>query len=67
MSRTRKPTASHGSELSAIDAVRYMHAVADIVRRHDYPVEVVQTERAGYVVYEDEWQIVAEPFHGEQR
>lgn len=52
---------------SAVDAVRYMHAVADIARRHDYPVEVVQTERPGYIVYEDEWQIVAEPFHGEQR
>ena len=52
---------------SAIDAVRYMHAVADIARRHDYPVEVVQTERAGYIVYEDEWQVVAEPFHGKQR
>lgn len=54
------------AESSAGDAVRYLHAIADVARRHDYSVDVMQTERPGYIVYEDEWQVVAEPFHGEQ-
>ena len=61
--------ATHGIpwlKSSAADAVRYLHAIADIARRHDYSVDVMQTERPGYIVYEDEWQVVAEPFHGEQ-
>ena len=52
---------------SATDAIRYLRAISDIAQRHDYPVEVVQTERPGYIVYEDQWQVVAEPFHGEER
>jgi hypothetical protein len=50
----------------AIDAIQHLHAVADIARRYDYAVDVVLTERPGYVVHEDDWQVVAEPFHGEQ-
>jgi hypothetical protein len=40
--------------------------LADILRRHGVAVEVVETGRPGYVVHEDEWQVVAEPFHGER-
>jgi hypothetical protein len=52
---------------SATDAVRYLHAIADIARQHDHLIEIVQTERPGYIVHEDQWQVVAEPFHGEER
>ena len=52
---------------SALEAIRCLHAIADIARRHEYSIEVIQTERPGYVVYQDEWQVVAEPFYGEQR
>ena len=50
----------------ATEAIRHLHFIADIVRRHGYPIDILQTERPGYVVHEDAWQVVAEPFHGEQ-
>jgi hypothetical protein len=51
----------------AMDVVGRLYAMAEIAQRHGHPIETLQTARPGYVVYEDEWQIVAEPFHGEQR
>jgi hypothetical protein len=45
--------------------VRHLHAIADILARYD--TVVVRTARPGYIVYEDDWQVVAEPFHGESR
>lgn len=36
-----------------------------ILQNHNVPVRMLQTERVGYVVYEDAYQIVAEPFAGE--
>jgi len=49
----------------ATEAVRRFRAIAEIMNRHDLAVEVMQTDRPGYIVYEDDWQLVAEPFHGE--
>lgn len=36
-----------------------------ILQNHDVPVRMLKTERVGYVVYEDQYQIVAEPFSEE--
>ena len=47
---------------SAIEHIRKMHDLAQILRAHDVHVEVIKTDRPGYVVYEDEHQITAEPF-----
>ena len=33
-----------------------------ILERHGIPVKQIKTDKPGYVVYEDEWQLVAEPF-----
>jgi hypothetical protein len=33
-----------------------------ILENHQVPVQMLKAERVGYVVYEDEYQIVAEPF-----
>jgi hypothetical protein len=33
-----------------------------ILEDHQIPVQMLKAERVGYVVYEDEYQIVAEPF-----
>lgn len=52
---------------SAIDVLTHLHALANLARLQGYEIEILQTERPGYVVYEDQWQVVAEPFHGEQR
>lgn len=51
------------SDASAI--LGHLHAIAGIVERHGIPIEILQTDRPGYVVHEDDWQVVAEPFHGQ--
>ena len=33
-----------------------------ILEKHGIVVEMLETERPGYVVYEDDVQVVAEPF-----
>jgi hypothetical protein len=61
---------THGiawAKASAGDMVMRMRAIAGIAARHEIHVDVVKTDRPGYVVYEDAWQVVAEPFHGEGR
>lgn len=42
-----------------IDKMRDMQAVLE---RYDTPVEMITTRRLGYVLYEDEFQVVAYPF-----
>jgi hypothetical protein len=49
--------------LEHIDRVRILVA---ILQDHGVSVQMLKTDRVGYVVYEDEYQIVAEPFAGEQ-
>lgn len=48
---------------SATDHVQKMHRVAQILRDHGYHVELVRSANPGYLVYEDDHQIVAEPFN----
>jgi hypothetical protein len=47
---------------SAHEHIAKAQEMADILRRHGIAVETLKAERIGYVVYEDEFQIVAEPF-----
>jgi putative lipoic acid-binding regulatory protein len=49
-----KPTAS-----AHIDKMRQLVALLD---RHDHTVEMLTSDRPGYVVYEDDAQLIAEPF-----
>jgi len=48
---------------SAIEHIRKMHEIAALLDAHGMPIEIVRTGRPGYIVYEDEHQIVAEPFN----
>lgn len=48
------------------EAINKMWELKAVLENHGFNIEVLKTERPGYVVYEDEYQIVAEPFHGEQ-
>ena len=45
-----------------LDRVRVLVA---ILHDHGVSVRMIKTQRVGYVVYEDKYQIVAEPFGGE--
>jgi len=42
-----------------------MRDLAAILEHHGISVQMLKTDRVGYVVYEDEFQIVAEPFSTE--
>jgi hypothetical protein len=33
-----------------------------LLQENGYPIEIIRAERVGYIVYEDEQQVVAEPF-----
>lgn len=39
--------------------------MAAILEEYGVPTRTLTTERPGYVVYEDDFQVVAEPFRGE--
>jgi hypothetical protein len=47
---------------TATEHVSKMREMASILESHGQAVRMLKTERVGYVVYEDDWQIVAEPF-----
>lgn len=48
---------------SARDHVQRMHRLAQILHDHGHHVEMVRSTNPGYLVYEDDHQIVAEPFN----
>lgn len=39
-----------------------MHVLARILEAHGLQVDVIEERRPGYIVHEDEHQVVAEPF-----
>lgn len=47
---------------SAKEHILYMRELASILEGHGIAVELLQTDRPGYIVYEDEYQVTAEPF-----
>lgn len=46
----------------AKEPIRRVRAMVEILREYGVVIDQVTTERPGYVVYEDGWQIVAKPF-----
>jgi hypothetical protein len=52
---------------SANEHLNYVRELVAILQNHGVIVQLLKTERVGYVVYEDEYQIVAEPFRGESQ
>lgn len=47
---------------TATEHIGRMHDMKRIAEMHGHTVEVIREERVGYVVYEDQLQVVAEPF-----
>lgn len=64
--RSSKPNARNVAlswfRASATEHISRMHVFARILHSHGMSVEMLRTERPGYVVYEDEFQVAAEPF-----
>jgi hypothetical protein len=51
---------------SAKEHITRARSLAKILENHGVSVTTIKTRRVGYVVYEDEYQITAEPFAGER-
>lgn len=51
---------------SADKHISRVRSLVKILNNHGVSVRMIRTDRVGYVVYEDEYQIVAEPFTGER-
>jgi hypothetical protein len=49
---------------SATKHLAMMQELVVVLENHQVPVHIIKTTRPGYVVYEDEFQVVSEPFHG---
>ena len=47
---------------SAATHLEKIRELAELLDRYDAKSEVVKSERPGYVVYEDDHQVIAEPF-----
>lgn len=47
---------------TAMDHLSKMHIVKSILESQGHPVDMIIESRIGYIVYEDEVQVVAEPF-----
>jgi len=65
-SRSRRPHAANRAiswfKDSAAEHLARMREMASILEDNGIWVEIVQTNRPGYIVYEDEFQVAAEPF-----
>lgn len=47
---------------SAVQHIQRMRSLQQILEAHGIRVEIIRTDRPGYIVYEDAYQIAAEPF-----
>lgn len=47
---------------TAIEHIQKMEDLTVILKAHNIPIEILETSRPGYIVYEDEFQVTAEPF-----
>jgi hypothetical protein len=50
---------------TARDHISHVRDLVAILQNRGISVRMLKTDRVGYVVYEDEFQIVAEPFAGQ--
>jgi hypothetical protein len=64
--RHKKKKAISWFKDSAHEHLARVRSMVAILQNHGVSVRMLKTERVGYVVYEDENQIVAEPFAGER-
>ena len=51
---------------TALECIEKMRDLTGILYIHDIPTRIITTDRPGYVVYEDEFQIAAQPFRGKK-
>jgi hypothetical protein len=47
---------------TAIEHINKMHEIKDVLKAHGISVNILKTKKPGYIIYEDKYQICAEPF-----
>jgi len=47
---------------TAIEHINRAFQLKMVLDENGYPIEVIKSSRLGYILYEDEYQIIAEPF-----
>jgi hypothetical protein len=57
-----KKVAIRWFKAEATEHIARMHAITKLLHNHGIEVDVVRTERPGYIVYEDKHQVASEPF-----
>jgi hypothetical protein len=66
LSRSSRPHARNVAlswfKVTAHEHIQRMHVLASILQCHGIAVDILRTQRPGYVVYEDDHQVAAEPF-----
>ena len=71
LSRSRRPGANKCAicwfKASARQHIRHARKITTLLAEHDVPSRMLWSKRPGYVVYEDRFQIAAEPFLREHR
>jgi hypothetical protein len=71
LARSRRPGANACAiswfKASATGHIVRARELASLLAQHDIRSRMLTTERPGYIVYEDEFQIAAEPFRRELR
>ena len=69
VSRSRRPNGHHSAiswfKASATLHIAMARELAAILEAHDIRTQMITTTRPGYVVYEDDVQVLAEPFRSE--
>ena len=71
VARTRRPNATHRAlswfKPSATEHIAQARELAAVLEANDIRTHMLTTDRPGYIVYEDEVQVLAEPFRGNHR
>jgi hypothetical protein len=69
--RSRSPTAAKCAiswfKAGSVQHIARAREVVALLEEHGIRCHMVKTDRPGYVVHEDDFQVVAEPFRGERR
>lgn len=59
----RQPIAISWFRSDAVQCLKYAEAMADLLRTYGIHVDRLTCTNPGYITYEDEYQVVAVPFH----
>jgi hypothetical protein len=69
VARSRRPNGHHAAiswfKASAHEHIARARELAALLEQYGVPTRMLTTERPGYVVYEDAFQIAAEPFRAD--